>query len=403
MVDSNPWPAKIEYSIIIPTRNSTEFLKNQLEIILKSDRLDFEVIISDNNDIHDQELNVYQKDKRVRIIRPVSVLSMSSNYEFAINHALGQWIQLIGSDDAILPWYFEKLDLLLNKYRDFKVITWSRAYFFWPDSPSVYDGRCLEFSGNFKEKICNSKSQFFSSILGFKSIFDLPQLYTGSLINKDLIKEIKSHSFGLFYHSIIPDIYSSVTLMSFVTKYVHCNLPMTLIGTSGNTMGFSNRIYADSNDLDYFDIKSPRNLHSSINLSFHSLGFSSIYLLESFRCLPFFVSKYNKYFCTLFAYAGVFNDLRINRMNIVSIKLIIEQLRKDPNFGISSFCLLLIIIPFLKIARFFYFKLYIPSIFKLNGGLRRSDKFFNVKLNNRDIYSNIQIAVNELSSRLKFL
>lgn len=391
---------KIKYSIVIPTRNSTTYLKSQLSILLKSKRDDFEILISDNNDSCDNELNAYLSDNRVKIIWPDFVLSMSSNYEFAINHVSGEWVQLLGSDDAILPWYFEKLDYLLHTYKDIRVITWRRAYFFWPDSPSVYDGRCLEFSANMQIKVCNIKSHFFFALIGLKSMFELPQLYTGSLIKKDLIDEIKMKSNGLFYHSIIPDIYSSVAIMTHVKDYVYSNLPMTLIGTSGKTMGFLNRIYQDSNELNYFDSKSPRKIHSSISETFHSTGFSSFYLLEGFRSAPFSKSTFKGHCYTIAAYLDVLNTNKIrNGLNKV-IRPLIQQMRIDEFFKIWYIYFLIILLPFLKVSRLFYMNFYIPLIFKLNGGLRRSKKLLKVESKDREKFNNIEVAAFAISDQL---
>ena len=368
---------------------------------MSSTRQDFEVIISDNNDESDEILNSYVHDSRIRIVRPTSVLSMSSNYEFAITHTSGEWVQLMGSDDAILPWYFDQLDVLIDLYKNIRVITWRRAYYFWPGSPSVYNGRCLEFSGNLQRKVCRVKRPFLFSLLGLKSIFELPQLYTGSLIKKNLIDEIRFNSMGLFYHSIIPDIYSTVAIMNKVDQYLYCNLPLTLIGTSGRTMGMPGRIYNDSANLNYYNLNSPRKIHPSINENLHSSGYGSIYLLECYRSAPFINTAHQSDFYTIAAYLDVLNSIKIGKVTKNFTHLIIQQIREDYLLRNSYAYLVIILLPFLKLICFFYFRFYIPIVFKLNGGLRQRQKLLKFESINRNEFTDIESAALKIFYKLK--
>ena len=280
---------------------------------------------------------------------------MSSHYDFALRAAKGEWIQALGADDSVLPWYFEIADKIVNRFPNMNIITWNRSYFFWPDCQKVYDNRCLEFEFEHKITKKNFKFNFYLCIYGFKSLVGLPQIYTGSLIRKSIIDEIRDISYGKFYYSIIPDVYSTIAIMCKENKYLQVNIPLTLIGTSGNTMHQGNRIYSDSyiSNENICDFNSK--LHSTILKDFHKLGLEPIYLLECTRSIPTSLKFSSKSFLTFSCYLSLFASFIRNDKQIrMSRKIFWRQFFDDPEFSNFQLILCLILSPILVLMQIFF-------------------------------------------------
>lgn len=103
-------------TIIIPTRNRCDYLNNllfTLSAIGVSDPIRFEVLIS-NNHSSDNSTEVIQKHKLlnpcVKTISPLTSLNTAEeNLRFAIGHASGTYVWLLGDDDIPDPSVFPTL------------------------------------------------------------------------------------------------------------------------------------------------------------------------------------------------------------------------------------------------------------------------------------------------------
>lgn len=282
----------IKYTIIIPTLNGSKYVLFALNSILYSRRKDFEVVVSDNHsDDGTFDLLSNIKDTRVRLIRPPTKLPMAGHYEFALSNAVGEWISILGDDDAILPYFFDKLDYLIDKYPGTNIISSSRAYYFWPNCEDLYGSTVVNYRGNNCEKLRSTKFDLFLALLGIKSCFDLPMLYTTGVVRASLLKEITKKSSGNFYKSIIPDIYSSVAICLSSSNYLKVELPLFWVGTSNKSMARSDRIYRDSEPFegkeDRVNYNAPSKISSKISYDLHSAGISNLYIYECLLQCPF--------------------------------------------------------------------------------------------------------------------
>lgn len=91
------------FSIVIPTRNRPDLLRDALTSAMLQDFDDFEVVVSDNfNDYRTQEvLDYFRGNTRLRCIRPERLLSMPDHWEFATLQANGTYV-LILTDRCLL-------------------------------------------------------------------------------------------------------------------------------------------------------------------------------------------------------------------------------------------------------------------------------------------------------------
>ena len=148
----------IKYSIIIPTRNRAEYLPYAIKSVINSPRLDIELIVS-NNHSTDETREILTKiiDHRVKIIAPEISLSMAGHYEFAISHAKGEWITILGDDDAVMPHIFDSLDKYICQYPNIDIISSARAYYFWKGCEDLYGKSVVIYRSSPNIKIRSTK------------------------------------------------------------------------------------------------------------------------------------------------------------------------------------------------------------------------------------------------------
>src|SRR5262245_3789097 len=92
------------FSIVIPTRSRAHLLSHALQSALDQTFDDYEVVVSDNC----SKDNTFQMvealgNSRVRYVRPDRSLSMPDHWEFALDHAQGEYITYLCDDDAFSP------------------------------------------------------------------------------------------------------------------------------------------------------------------------------------------------------------------------------------------------------------------------------------------------------------
>ena len=94
----------MKFSLIIPTKNRQVTAINAIKSGIQSNYKNLEIIVSDVSDedsLHHKvkELN----DPRIKYHYHSESLSMKSNWEFAVSKAKGDYVTVIGDDDALMP------------------------------------------------------------------------------------------------------------------------------------------------------------------------------------------------------------------------------------------------------------------------------------------------------------
>lgn len=279
-----------KYSIVIPTRNREKYLRFAVEGVLSDQRDDVELIISNNHSVDDTETYLATiSDPRVKIVRPTAEISMSSHYEFALSQAKGEWVTIIGDDDSVMPYLFDRLDALVAQYPQTSIISSERAYYFWDGCQDLYGDLVVVYRSGPRQEMRSTKRDLLAALAGVRSCFDLPQIYTSCIVKRSLVERIRSKSDGRFYHSIIPDMYSAVALSLAEDFYLRVEEPLFWTGTSNASMGRSDRIYKDSalNSSSEMNANPPMRLHSRVAQELHILGIGSLYLYEAMLCCPY--------------------------------------------------------------------------------------------------------------------
>ena len=128
------------FSVVIPTRNRGHLLGNALATLRTQTWDDFEVVVSDNASADDtREVATAMDDGRVRYVRSDRTLSQSDSWEFAVGHARGEWITVLGDDDGLVPSALERLASVTAGVGTSPVV-WREVWYYDPTFPPVWLG-----------------------------------------------------------------------------------------------------------------------------------------------------------------------------------------------------------------------------------------------------------------------
>jgi len=230
---------QVFFTIVIPTRERVDTLVHTLATALSQDYENFEVLVSDNASCDEtRETILAIQNPRLRYINTGKRLSMSENWEFAINHVDRGWITVLGDDDAILPGALKMANQIINETST-SAIRSNGCSYTWPSLAGAVYGR-LGVSLRRGYEIRDSGQMLQRVIDGQLPYTELPMLYNGGFISLELINKAKKIT-TKFFQSMTPDVYSAMVLSFLTEKFVYCHEPLAINGASihsGGTAGF---------------------------------------------------------------------------------------------------------------------------------------------------------------------
>ena len=121
------------FSIVVPTRERAETLHYALQSFLDQDFEDYEVVVHDNcSSAATRDVVESFRSARLKYFRSETPLAMTDSWERALSFANGEYVTVIGDDDAILSHALRILADLLRS-TSLPIIRWSRASYRWPN------------------------------------------------------------------------------------------------------------------------------------------------------------------------------------------------------------------------------------------------------------------------------
>ena len=119
-------------SVIVPTRERCETFHSALKTICGQDFADAEFIVSDNvSEDNTADVVASFNDPRLRYIRTPKRLGMSGNYGFALGHARGTYVTILGDDDGFIPGALSVLAQWVCA-TNVDAVSWQEATYYWP-------------------------------------------------------------------------------------------------------------------------------------------------------------------------------------------------------------------------------------------------------------------------------
>lgn len=228
------------FSIIVPTRNRSSLLEQALDSVVRQTDQDYELIVSDNcsTDRTAEVAAGAAQHREVKVVRPPQALPMADHWNFALTHAGGEWILLLGDDD-----YFSRH--LLSTLRaaiatsESRVFTWHSAVYhhnvksasagieyvpFYFDPSRINKLDVMSWTGKTYE--IDGPSQL-AKLYGFQDIV-APSGHVSAL-RSDLIREVQSWA-GTLFHPPYPDFGCSAAVLATAASMAYIDLPLHVLG-----------------------------------------------------------------------------------------------------------------------------------------------------------------------------
>jgi len=259
----------MKYSVLLPTRNGGQFLRNCIESILVQDYDDLELVISDNANTDETAgiIDAYRGHPRVKAIRLDESVPVTDNWNAAYGASSGDYILMMGDDDYLLPGYFAKMDALIDRHSSPDCVLYNGYSFVAPDSiaddrRSFYSPYHFPFGRGFEAEKELSPEQRMAIVRGmFAWQPQIPLNMQTTLVARHAAERIA----GGFFQAPFPDHYALNAMLVMGCRWVFTPQRLVVVGVSPKSFG--HYVYSGKQDsgLAYLGIdpKSPGELPGS--------------------------------------------------------------------------------------------------------------------------------------------
>ena len=221
------------FSVLMPTRNRASLLRSSLETAAQQRFEDYEIVVSDNNSIDDTKAvteGFMKSSDKVKYINPGRDLSMCDSWEYALQHAAGDYITYLSDDDGLILEALPYIKALLSKF-PIEVLVWPCAYYHHQDVPEPEKQATLNCditSGNLFEVPSELIIEGLSSFDRMHVVIPkgLNCIFARSVLDKPLKKT------GRFFSPPFPDYSAAYHMLGTLDSYHFIDVPLYISGTS---------------------------------------------------------------------------------------------------------------------------------------------------------------------------
>jgi glycosyltransferase involved in cell wall biosynthesis len=237
--DSSAVPTSQSLTIVIPTRERSDTLRYAIESCVAQSYANLRILVVDNFSQDDTATVVRSfSDKRIEYINSGRRLSMSANWELALQQVQTDYVMFIGDDDGVLPEAVSDLMDLVAHVSLIDAITWPSVEYGWPScaNPLLRDTIVIPLTTGTERR---KASAVLQDVISFRRPYsELPFIYKG-MVKTDVITKLRAASGGVIFHSMIPDVYFSISSCSVIEHYLYSYRAYTVNGASGHSNGTS--------------------------------------------------------------------------------------------------------------------------------------------------------------------
>src|SRR5262245_40739862 len=194
------------FSIVIPTRERARTLHFAIRSCLAQKFDDYEIVVCDNCGSPETRQVVEAFDSpKITYVRSDVPLAMSDNWELAVSHARGEYLTVLGDDDALMRHALVEADRLIRVFKT-PLLRWSWAFYKWPDYALRADANRFSFHFKGQANRVRSSQLIDELIREPRRYHDLPMIYN-SLVHRELLDKLRTRT-GRVFNAIAPDVYS---------------------------------------------------------------------------------------------------------------------------------------------------------------------------------------------------
>jgi glycosyltransferase involved in cell wall biosynthesis len=227
-------------SIIVPTRNRTEYVKSAIKSVLRIQAREIELVVSDNSDSSELRHWVEESlvDSRLVYRRSSGPASMSENYERAVSLASGEYLCLIGDDDGVNPEVVDATRWAKESGLD-ALVPSSVTNYVWPDLHMKSKGalqagelQIRQFKGALAYPDPDTELERCARDAG-QNFHRLPKAYYG-IVRRSCLDEVKRRA-GKYFPGVSPDMAAAISIASCAAKVCFVDYPLFVPGSSANS------------------------------------------------------------------------------------------------------------------------------------------------------------------------
>ena len=231
----------MRFSVLLPTRNGGAYLRDAIASVLDQPYKDMELVVSDNasNPETRAVVSKFVDDKRLKYLRLEQVVSVTDNWNHALQASRGDYIAMIGDDDCLLPHFFETLDAAIERHRQPDCVTYNGLTFVFPGSmsgqPEAYFAeRHFRFGSEYvddREISREVRNHLVRQMFQFKVRFPLNMQLT--LFSRRAADAIRGGAF----RPPFPDHYALNSLLLVANNFVYIPDRLVVVGVSPKSFG----------------------------------------------------------------------------------------------------------------------------------------------------------------------
>jgi glycosyltransferase involved in cell wall biosynthesis len=234
----------MRFSVLLPTRNRAELLRLAIESVRRQDYDDWQIVVADNASTEDiaSVVNSFA-DPRILLIRSDTFLSVTDNWNRAYDACSGEYVIMLGDDDALAPGFFTHTVATIADHERPDLIYSGGWLFTYPNVvPDLQAGgvaprtRADFFKGAGTNSFVLPYAVAVEAVaqsMSLRFAFDFNMQY--STFRRSFAESLRVKS--ALFHSPFPDFYASCVMLLESTKTVADPQPLVVIGISPKSYG----------------------------------------------------------------------------------------------------------------------------------------------------------------------
>lgn len=233
------------FSVVIPTHNRLDLLKDAIETVIRQDYSEFELVVFDNASTENIRTHIESlNDRRIRYERSDEFLPVTASWNRAIELAKGDYVTFLGDDDGLTPGYFKEISRIINEFKAPEIL-YSALFQFMHPGVAPWDRggyvanlkNAFFFVGRQKPFVLQKEDALkaVQGSLGFHRNFTFNiQAFVFSRVFLDKLRED-----GAVFRSPFPDYYLANVAFAKAESIVAIPMPMSVAGVSKASFGFT--------------------------------------------------------------------------------------------------------------------------------------------------------------------
>ena len=262
----------MRFSVLLPSYNGLQFLRYAVESVLRQDHADWELVISDNHSTDDIGSYVATlADDRVHYVRTEEFIPVTDNWNNALRHSTGDYVVMLGNDDALLPGYFSALSETIERLSDPDAIYTAALLYAYPGVlPNVPEGylevqQYAPFFAGADEPFLlppAAARELARDAMAMRARYAFNMQYIA--VKRETIDDLAGD--GEFFRSPFPDFYAMNLVFATAPRIVVDPQPRVIIGITPASHGY---LYFNHRESDALALLNTATVDADIR---HDLG-----------------------------------------------------------------------------------------------------------------------------------